>query len=275
MDSNHSGKALNQNPNYMSWKDGKLDYDGQPLEIVFRDLKRVYNMDIKADDPSILSNPWTSPIISQSSDTIIRIICASFNLSYCEGWECLPSLKKITRSSIMPLVNGYIARRISAVALLILLICHQPVLGQENILDSLFTFRAGQVKTGTALDIITRQTGYNFTYDSRLINEENKTNLSFNSMRLEIILDSILKSDSLVYTVIDKYIIISRALPSTPARLDSSAPEEVFYISGIISDAESKEPLPFATAVIKNTGKGMVSNAAGEFGLNITRESLH
>jgi len=174
----------------------------------------------------------------------------------------------------MPLVNGYIARRISAVALLTLLISHQPVWGQGNILDSLYTFSAGQVKTGNALDIITKHTGYSFTYDSRLIDEETRTNLSFSGMRLEVILDSILKSDTLVYTVIDKYIIISRALHVPSAKPDPAATEEVFYISGVISDAESKEPLPFATAVIKNTGKGMVSNAAGEFGLKITRESL-
>jgi hypothetical protein len=174
----------------------------------------------------------------------------------------------------MPSFNGYIVRRISAVVLLILLICHQSVLGQENILDSLFTFRTGQVKTGAALDMVTKNTGYNFTYDSRLINEEKKTNLSFSNIRLEIILDSILKSDSLVYTVIDKYIIISRMQPAQPPKTNPAATEEMFYLSGIISDAESKEPLPYATAVIKNTGKGMVSNAAGEFGLKITRESL-
>lgn len=82
MDTKHAEKNINTNPNYMSWKEGKLYYDGQPLEIVFKDLKRVYNMDIVVEDPSILSNPWTSPIVSQSNDTIIRIICASFNLSY-------------------------------------------------------------------------------------------------------------------------------------------------------------------------------------------------
>ncbi|MCU0461449.1 MAG: FecR domain-containing protein [Bacteroidales bacterium] len=82
MDSKHAQKTLNQNPNYMSWNTGKLNYDGQSLEIVFRDLKRVYNMDIKADDPAILSNRWTSPIDIQSRDTIIRLICTSFNLSY-------------------------------------------------------------------------------------------------------------------------------------------------------------------------------------------------
>ncbi|MCX6333057.1 MAG: carboxypeptidase-like regulatory domain-containing protein [Bacteroidia bacterium] len=165
-------------------------------------------------------------------------------------------------------------RRISAVALIILLTCNQAAVGQENILDSLFTFRAGVVRTGSALNIITRQTGYNFTYDSRLVNTENKTDLTFTRLRLEVILDSILQSDSLVYTLIDKYIIISRALPSPFVKSDSETPEEVFYISGIISDAETKEPLPFATVVIKDKGKGMVSNARGEFGLKITRESL-
>jgi transmembrane sensor len=82
MDSNNARKTLNQNPNYTSWRTGKLNYDSQSLETVFRDLKRVYNMDIKADDPTILTNKWTSAIDIQSRDTIIRLICTSFNLSY-------------------------------------------------------------------------------------------------------------------------------------------------------------------------------------------------
>jgi hypothetical protein len=165
-------------------------------------------------------------------------------------------------------------RRISAVALFILLTCRQAAVCQGTILDSLFTLKAGVVKTGNALNIITRQTGYNFTYDSRLVKTENKINMTFSNERLDVILDSVLKNDSLVYTIIDKYIIISKSLPSQVTKPDSTAPEEVFYISGIISDAESKEPLPFATIAIKNKGRGTVANASGEFGLKITRESL-
>jgi transmembrane sensor len=82
MDSKKSGKSENKDLNYLSWKTGLLVYSGQKLEVVFNDLKRVYNMDIVADDPSILDNPWTSPIDNKSQDTIIRLICASFNLSY-------------------------------------------------------------------------------------------------------------------------------------------------------------------------------------------------
>jgi transmembrane sensor len=82
INSNKSAKALNTNLNYLSWKTGYLDYSGQKLSVVFKDLKRVYNMHIVADDPDILENPWHSPIDNLSQETIIRLICTSFNLSY-------------------------------------------------------------------------------------------------------------------------------------------------------------------------------------------------
>jgi hypothetical protein len=39
-------------------------------------------MDIIADDPTILENTWVSPIDNLPQDTIIRLICTSFNLGY-------------------------------------------------------------------------------------------------------------------------------------------------------------------------------------------------
>jgi transmembrane sensor len=83
IDSESSGKSLNSNPNYLSWRTGLLTYNGQKLNVVLSDLKRVYDMDIVADDPGILENTWTTaPIDNQPQDTIIRLICVSFNLSY-------------------------------------------------------------------------------------------------------------------------------------------------------------------------------------------------
>lgn len=84
VNSEKSDKTINTNPNYLSWKTGSFEYNGEKLSYVFKDLKRVYNMDIVADDLSILDNPWTwtSPKDNLPQDTIIRLICASFNLSY-------------------------------------------------------------------------------------------------------------------------------------------------------------------------------------------------
>ncbi len=82
MDSKENDKKLNVDPNYMSWNSGLLVFTGQTLRVVFRDLKKVYNMDIVADDPGILNSTWVSKIDNQPQDTIIRLICTSFNLSY-------------------------------------------------------------------------------------------------------------------------------------------------------------------------------------------------
>lgn len=172
----------------------------------------------------------------------------------------------------MSSADGYILKRITAVALMLSLPLWHVAKGQETILDSLFTFRAGLVKTGNALNLITRQTGYNFTYDSRLVDQEKKINMSFRDTKLDAILDTILDNDSLIYTVIDKYIIISRSLPPPAARTDSVVPGRADYITGAIIDADSDEPLPFATIGLKNTGKGTVTNADGEFGLKIIPE---
>jgi hypothetical protein len=132
--------------------------------------------------------------------------------------------------------NGSAYYYIRAIALLISLIPLQCIKCQQSILDSAFTFRAGTVKTGNALNLISRQTGYNFTYDSRLINADRKTEMTFRHTRLRVVLDRILKNDSLVYSVIDQFIIISRELPPPLPAPDSAATEEVKEITGLIVD---------------------------------------
>src|SRR5512146_530931 len=112
----------------------------------------------------------------------------------------------------MSIFNGLKSGFFPAIALLVLLAVPGEAECQESILDSTFSFRAGSVKTGNALNIISRQTGYSFTYDSRLINSEKRTELSFREVKLRDILSSILENDSLVYSVIDKFIIISKEI---------------------------------------------------------------
>ena len=174
----------------------------------------------------------------------------------------------------MSLTNGNIYTKYLAIALLLLLIFPEKAECQQNILDSTFTFRAGTIKTGNALDIITKQTGYNFTYDSRLINQDKKTVMSFKNTKLSIVLDSILKNDSLVFSIIDKYIIISHVERKSAPPADSTKTDKVKYITGKIVDDETAEPLAFATIALKNKGKGMVTNNNGDFGMKISPDLI-
>ncbi len=172
----------------------------------------------------------------------------------------------------MSFYNGKIFIKLSAIAL-ILFLFEQRTQCQQTILDSTFTFKEGIVKTGAALNIISRKTGFNFTYDSRLVDQERKTVMNFTDTRLNVILDSILMSDSLVYSVIDKYIIISR--PKVPTQAVDTTLQNVKYITGKIIDNETAEPLPFAALALKNNGKGTVTNNNGKFGLKITPDLLN
>jgi transmembrane sensor len=96
MNSESSEITLNDDPNYLAWNTGRLVYDGQTLDKVFSDLKRVYNMEIITDDPLILENKWTTngPVDNAPQETVIRIICASFNLSYTKDGNIYHLTKK-------------------------------------------------------------------------------------------------------------------------------------------------------------------------------------
>ena len=73
-------QALNTNVNYLAWHTGMLTYDGERLGVVFEDLKRTYNIEIKVADPEINEFRLTSPFEQQPQDTIVKLICTTFNL---------------------------------------------------------------------------------------------------------------------------------------------------------------------------------------------------
>ncbi len=73
-------QTLNTNVNYLAWHTGMLTYDGERLGVVFEDLKRAYNIEIKVADPEINEFRLTSPFEQQPQDTIVKLICTTFNL---------------------------------------------------------------------------------------------------------------------------------------------------------------------------------------------------
>ncbi|MFN8240427.1 MAG: carboxypeptidase-like regulatory domain-containing protein [Bacteroidales bacterium] len=145
---------------------------------------------------------------------------------------------------------------------------------QTGILDSAFTVRAGTVKISSALNILSRQTGYYFTYDSKLINTDAKKDVNFVRTPLSNILDELLSNDSLRYSVINKYIIIYKYVPSEMPKPETVPDWETRTITGTITDNETNEPLPFATIGIVSKGRGTVTNNNGIFDLKITRDDI-
>jgi transmembrane sensor len=75
-----SSRSVNTNVNYLSWNTDRLIYDGEKLGVVFADLKRAYNINIIAADPAINDYRLTTQFDNQPQDTIIKVICTTFNL---------------------------------------------------------------------------------------------------------------------------------------------------------------------------------------------------
>ncbi|MCA1757663.1 MAG: FecR domain-containing protein [Bacteroidales bacterium] len=80
MGANEHYRYRNSDPNYLSWSTEILTYEGTPLEKTFSDLKRVHNIEVVAVDKSILDKRISTTFDRQSPQTIISIICTTFNL---------------------------------------------------------------------------------------------------------------------------------------------------------------------------------------------------
>ena len=78
-DSNAS-QERNTNVNYLAWHTDMLIYEDERLSVVFEDLKRAYGINIKVADPEISDFRLTSPFEQQPHDTIVKLICTTFNL---------------------------------------------------------------------------------------------------------------------------------------------------------------------------------------------------
>lgn len=77
-----AGKKVNEDRNYLAWNTGQLTYEGQKLGVVFNDLRKMYGIEIVVSDSSILDLPIATTFNNEPHETIIRVICTTFNLKY-------------------------------------------------------------------------------------------------------------------------------------------------------------------------------------------------
>lgn len=146
---------------------------------------------------------------------------------------------------------------------------------QESILEKRVKMPGNSFRASRALSEVSRLTGYIFTYDTRIINEDRVFTLPPSDITVRELLDSVTGDPDIRYSVIEKHIILYRDLiTDTPKPVNDSMP--VWHVlSGKVVDAETSEPLPFATVGISHRGRGMVTNNNGDFILKIPDEYLN
>jgi len=149
------------------------------------------------------------------------------------------------------------------------------LLSQDSILETRVKLPGSTIKASRALSEVSRLTGYIFTYDTRILNPERIFKLPSYDMPVREILDSVTANPDIRYSVIEQHIILYHDLiPEAFVPSADSLPVHLL-ISGKVTDAETSEPLPYATIGIIHRGRGTVTNNNGEFVMKITEQCLN
>jgi hypothetical protein len=146
---------------------------------------------------------------------------------------------------------------------------------QEGILNMRVKLPGSTIKASRALGEVSRLTGYIFTYDTRILNSEKTFKLPSYDMPVREILDSVTGNPDIMYSVIDRHIILYHNIVPEAFKPSADSLPVHLLIKGKITDAETSEPLPYATIGISHRGRGTVTNNNGEFLLKITEQCLN
>lgn len=161
------------------------------------------------------------------------------------------------------------------IAIAALLLLPLQLFPQDNILEREIKLPGNSIRASKALSEVSRLTGYLFTYDSRIINSDRSFELPSHDMPLRELLDSVSGDPDVRVSVIGKHIILYReaTIPPDDWQANDDTTAEIF-ISGRVTDAESAEPLPYATVGISHRGRGTVTNFNGDFILRLNNQFL-
>jgi hypothetical protein len=125
-----------------------------------------------------------------------------------------------------------------------------------------------------ALNQLSDSIGYFFAYDSKVVDNDKQIRTSINNITLEEALNQILTDTSLVYSIIDKHILISYKSKLERKKESTAIPEQQKHIlvKGRVLDSQTRQPIPYATVGLPNKSLGNVTNFDGVFVFKIPKE---
>lgn len=114
---------------------------------------------------------------------------------------------------------------------------------------------------------ISKQTGYEFVYDAKLLDSKGAININAQGQNLTDVLDKCLNDKALTYSIMDKIIVIS---PKKAIRevAPAPAPPAATPVTGTVTDSAG-HPLQNVSIQVKGTTRGAMTDASGHFSLDV------
>ncbi|MCK7553676.1 carboxypeptidase-like regulatory domain-containing protein [Chitinophaga sedimenti] len=114
---------------------------------------------------------------------------------------------------------------------------------------------------------ISRQSGYHFFFNERLVKDARKVSLDLQGVSLQQALDACFSGQPFNYIIVDNTVVV-RKKSDPPPLMHLAASPLVLVVKGRVTN-EKGEPLPGASVKLKNSTKGATSDAKGEFNFTV------
>ncbi len=108
-----------------------------------------------------------------------------------------------------------------------------------------------------AMDEIEELSEFFFLYNEKLVDIDREVSFSANNEKINIVLDKLFRGTDVVYTIIDRKIILAPSFLSQNQQQQKS-------VSGKVTDT-SGQPLPGVTVQVKGSSSGTITNADGNY----------
>ncbi|MDD4193113.1 MAG: carboxypeptidase-like regulatory domain-containing protein [Mangrovibacterium sp.] len=142
----------------------------------------------------------------------------------------------------------------------------------DHSLKKKITLHVKDQSRGNVLDEISRNAGISFSYDPSILNTDQLISADCDSTATEQILETILGDEFRITMLGDQCIItLKKAGDPQLANLPVSVSSDVLRISGVITDAESGDVIPYASVSVMNEPFGTISNKDGVYELKIPK----
>lgn len=165
--------------------------------------------------------------------------------------NCLYKFYKAAWHRYALLLNGLFCKRAFPLLIFCCCLCGQKLQAQEK--STRISIRFQQVSLRQAFSAIETQSGVRIAFNSRLAELDRTVDTSFTDAAVEEVLKVLIKGSPLIIKKVRNYYLIS-SRNGVPGGL-----------SGRIADIETTDPLASASVIIKELGKGTMSDETGYY----------
>jgi hypothetical protein len=157
---------------------------------------------------------------------------------------------------------------ISAIVFSCTLCAHSTVTVGQEVYNKEISISVKEQNIKFTLDKIAKTAGINFSYSPQLIESLRKVNINERNKRLSYVLDKLLSGLNISYSYFNNYIVLNKREPGKELAAVSPAAAVVKAVSGKVTDSKGVG-LPGVTIRVKGTAEGVITDATGNYKINV------